>query len=693
MSNIFNVIFKIKTILRIVVFSFFFLIGISPVLADFGSSHSVANDYSTVTSSYCSMSSSGRFTVFQSNSTNLIPGVNGAGVYEIFLYDRAMSTLSIVSRTASPGNALADNTCDRPVISRDGRYVAFESLATNLSGSDNDGFTDIFLRDRKLSTIALASSDSSSQGGNGHSSAADISADGRYVTFQSTATNLSSPCYVTNIVQIFQKDMSTGAISCVSSNNGIASDADSNNGAPGSTPDGRYVVFATTATNLGAGGRGVQADVYLWDKNDSHLELISVPPSGNAFADALAAGPGSISDDGRYVVFIAPDNTGSAQIYRRDRQSPGATTIVSRSTLGGTGNGPSRGAKIDASGRYVVFFSESSNFDAAAPFGGLFFKDMVGGSLKLLEADVPSSTLPCMTSDANAVTYSVLPVNWNLLEREQDQCPADAAKENPGLCGCGVVDNFTDTDGDDVVDCADLCPSDPTKEAPGACGCGKSDADTDGDGKADCIDECPSDSSKQSKGFCGCGIAETDTDSDGVPDCIDECSSDADKKEKGQCGCGKKDDDSDKDGISDCVDLCPNDSKKRGPGTCGCGTSDDDSNKNGIIDCLLDLEIKERIVTTSKTVGKIKYANNAKTQKQMKGYVKTIKSLMAELKGLSSKGVSVVSGVNFQKEFSKTSKVVKQALNYKDPNVKTKVKAAKKSLSALNKKVVVKPVG
>ncbi|MGA1223883.1 MAG: MopE-related protein, partial [Phycisphaerales bacterium] len=103
----------------------------------------------------------------------------------------------------------------------------------------------------------------------------------------------------------------------------------------------------------------------------------------------------------------------------------------------------------------------------------------------------------------------------------------------------------------------DGCPTDPNKDEPGACGCGVVDTDTDGDGTADCNDLCPNDPFKVDPGQCGCGELETDTDSDGVADCVDLCPTDPDKTEPGQCGCGVPDTDTDGDGTADCNDLCP----------------------------------------------------------------------------------------------------------------------------------------
>ncbi|MBM3987324.1 MAG: hypothetical protein FJ294_05140 [Planctomycetes bacterium] len=100
-------------------------------------------------------------------------------------------------------------------------------------------------------------------------------------------------------------------------------------------------------------------------------------------------------------------------------------------------------------------------------------------------------------------------------------CPNDPLKLAPGLCGCGVSD--VDSDSDGTPDCNDLCPNDPLKLAPGLCGCGVSDVDSDSDGTPDCNDLCPNDPLKLAPLTCGCGVSDADTDGDGFVDCVDNC--------------------------------------------------------------------------------------------------------------------------------------------------------------------------
>ena len=166
---------------------------------------------------------------------------------------------------------------------------------------------------------------------------------------------------------------------------------------------------------------------------------------------------------------------------------------------------------------------------------------------------------------------------------DEDGCPLDPEKIDPGICGCGVAD--TDTDNDGTPDCNDQCPDDPGKTAPGTCGCGFADTDTDGDGEADCLDGCPEDPLKTGPGICGCGVADTDTDNDGAPDCNDQCPDDPGKTAPGNCGFGVADTDTDGDSTADCLDGCPEDPLKTEPGICGCGVPDTDSDGDGIPDC------------------------------------------------------------------------------------------------------------
>ena len=156
-----------------------------------------------------------------------------------------------------------------------------------------------------------------------------------------------------------------------------------------------------------------------------------------------------------------------------------------------------------------------------------------------------------------------------------DGCPNDPGKLNGGVCGCGTSDadsdgdgvpdcvddcpaaNDIDTDGDGLLNCNDGCPADAAKSQPGLCGCGVSDADTDADGTPNCADICSADALKILPGLCGCGVTDADVDGDHMADCLDACPQDPGKAVPGVCGCGRADVDADRDGVIDCLALSP----------------------------------------------------------------------------------------------------------------------------------------
>ncbi len=206
-----------------------------------------------------------------------------------------------------------------------------------------------------------------------------------------------------------------------------------------------------------------------------------------------------------------------------------------------------------------------------------------------------------------------------------DSCLDDLFKNSAGICGCGVIDDATDTDGDTIEDCKDNCINDANADQADAdsdnvgdvcdncvdvantnqancnsdcgsiaiacdvigdaCSLSTDEEDDDSDGTCNIVDDCPDDPNKTEVGSCGCGIADTDSDNDGTADCNDACPNDANKTAIGQCGCGNAETDSDSDGTADCSDGCPNDGSKTAPGTCGCGVSDADSDGDGLVDC------------------------------------------------------------------------------------------------------------
>lgn len=255
------------------------------------------------------ISDDGRYVAFESTATNLGIFVSDAnGVNDVLVHDRQQDITFCIS-CYSAGLAYTGNSSSAdPSISADGRYVAFSSWASNLSGADSDATRDIYIRDIQASpgNFTIASTSTGGQKGNGNSSRPDISADGRYVVFESSANNLVV-LDNNNANDIFRKDLNSGATSRVSAGpTGIGANGDSIQ--PSVSDDGRYVAFLSSATSLAAtDGNGAAQDVFVKDMVTGGVSLVSTDPAGNqpigGILGDINRNPPEISGDGRYVAF------------------------------------------------------------------------------------------------------------------------------------------------------------------------------------------------------------------------------------------------------------------------------------------------------------------------------------------------------------------------------------------------------
>src|SRR5437867_4098205 len=166
-----------------------------------------------------------------------------------------------------------------PSISADGRYVAFESLASNLVAGDTNGRVDVFLRDRQGGTTERVSVATGGAQGDSWSAAPSISADGRRVAFRSPATNFVAGATIV-YAQIFLRDRQSGTTEQVS----VASDGTYGNSdtyAASISADGRYVAFGSISTNLVSGDTNSWADVFVRDLRSGTTERVSVATNGS----------------------------------------------------------------------------------------------------------------------------------------------------------------------------------------------------------------------------------------------------------------------------------------------------------------------------------------------------------------------------------------------------------------------------
>jgi Tol biopolymer transport system component len=330
-------------------------------------------------------------------------------------------TLNITATTARVSVDLDGSDGDRsnadgdsyfPATSADGRFVAFGSLANDLVGSDTNGYPDVFVRDRQLGTTTLVSIHSNgNQGDNdsgiifeaeGYSGTIAINADGRFVAFESMATNLVNDD-TNGLRDIFVHDRDAdedgvfdetgvGARSTVrvsvdfdpTDSDGDGANANGSSYNPSISGDGRFVAFESSAPDLVAGDTNGLRDIFVVDRDSASLatQRVSVDfdptdsDEDGANADGSSYTP-SISDDGRFVAFeswapdlVADDTNGFSDIFVVDRDSVGPSTArVSVDTNpgdldGGNADNDSYNPAISGDGRFVAFDSDASDLVA-----------------------------------------------------------------------------------------------------------------------------------------------------------------------------------------------------------------------------------------------------------------------------------------------------------------------------------------
>jgi Tol biopolymer transport system component len=328
------------------------------------------------------VSDDGRFTVFVSDSSDLVAGqVDTTSTQDVFLYDRATGAVTLVSHAGGSAVTTANAGSDLPAISADGAWVAFQSDATDLvaGGTDMNAASDVFLFSRATGEVTLVSraAGSATTAGNAASSAASgvaISSGGAFVAFTSTASDLAAGLTTSGFENVFLFDRAAGSATLVSRSAAGATTA--GNGAsaqPTLSADGRYTAFASAATDLAAGQADTNngTDVFLWDRSDGSLALVSHAAGAAATAGDAASDRPALSGDGNRVAFLSfagdllngqADSAGSRDVFLYD-QGSATTELVSHVDVATTTAAGGAGGRIalSRSGGSVVFSSAATD--------------------------------------------------------------------------------------------------------------------------------------------------------------------------------------------------------------------------------------------------------------------------------------------------------------------------------------------
>lgn len=350
------------------------------------------------------LSSNGRYVVFASDASGLVPGDTN-GTDDIFLRDRKTNTTTRLSVSAT--GEQSNGSSGSPQISADGRYVTFISFASNLvPGPRPEIGYDVYLLDRQTGKLKRISETPDGKPDNSDNYNPSISADGRYVAFETYANDLIPGFPAANVVLY---DRTTGRLSPVSvTTDGKA--VESGGFAPSISDNGRYVAFVSFSGDLAPGDTNKAADVYVRDVVAGTTVRASVSDDDHQIAGDSRGG--EVSNDGRHVTFwsddsavVPGDTNGISDVFVRDLQA-GTTRLVSTSADGGSADGPSDGPALTADGRYVVFNSGAANLVAGDTNGAydVFRTDLRTGTTTLVSRSSSGAQ-----GDNNSINPTITP--------------------------------------------------------------------------------------------------------------------------------------------------------------------------------------------------------------------------------------------------------------------------------------------
>ena len=338
-----------------------------------------------------SLSANGRYVVFTSLATNLVAGVTGMHVYR---HDRATGATVLVS--VAKGGAPSVVGGFAPSVSADGRFVAFASNGSDFVDGDTNALVDIFLRDMNSGVTKVVSADQTGAprgaSANNVPGKREISDDGRYVAFASSATNLVATPNNSR-QQIYVKDMATGVVTRASVD-ATGAAGNENSSAPALSGNGHVVAFVSQATNFSALATSRIGQIFVRDLALGTTTLESLSTTGTVVAGKASVAP-ALSWDGSQVAFETTaqldtrdrdgwlgGNTGW-DVYLRDRTA--GTTVFASYTATTASGTDSRAPSISADGRWVAFHSMDDKFvgsDLNGTFDVVLF-DRVTGSYSL----------------------------------------------------------------------------------------------------------------------------------------------------------------------------------------------------------------------------------------------------------------------------------------------------------------------
>lgn len=353
--------------------------------------NSAGTDGGNARSYFCSMTPNGRFVLFVSDASNLVPNDDNA-VPDIFVRDLTAGT---TTRVEFIDASHVHNNFALPQISPDGRFVVFSSPAKIL-GNDANNSEDIFVHDMAMGATSLVSVNRlRRRSGNRSSTNPQLSADGRYVLFESDASDLVDNDN-NGAGDVFVRDLLTGTTRLASANYAGTGSAIRQSFRAKMSADGRFVVFTSTSNNLVPGYPNLPNDVgnvYLRDMASNTTRLVSVNSTGTGGGD-LTSGSPVISANGRFVVFLSAarnlvsnDNNNQTDLFVRDMLT--GTTVSPTILIPQPTNLDYYlflGVTISNSGRFLAY-SRALNSEPNRT-KDIILHDLVAGTMTLVTANL-----------------------------------------------------------------------------------------------------------------------------------------------------------------------------------------------------------------------------------------------------------------------------------------------------------------
>lgn len=337
-----------------------------------------------------SVSANGRYVVFSSFATDLVAGdTNGLG--DVFVRDMQSGVTTLASTGGLPADAssaLSGLTGARE-ISDDGRYVVFLSRATNLVPEANNGAQQVYLKDMTTGAVARVSVATTGEAGDLNSTTPAISGNGLFVAFGSLARNFSPLSTVGTASQVFVRDLAAGTTTLESAGTAAVNKPST---VPVLSADGRYLAFVAEAPLSPLDLDNGTADVYLRDRVAGTTVLASLSPEtrgGGVSGSPSISGDGRwVAFSSIDELMVSPDTNGTASdvfIYDRDHPS---VTIVSRNDAGDQAASTFPGTSLSADAHFVLFSSMASNLVTTPPstVAQLYVRNLVSNQAPVIPA-------------------------------------------------------------------------------------------------------------------------------------------------------------------------------------------------------------------------------------------------------------------------------------------------------------------